>query len=114
LKKAKTRGGMYKKFSDGVQKAMASAEIRDVLIIGEASKTQWQASAWRLERKFPKRWGRFEKIEATIDGQMGVSFEGKRKLIEYASGEEVDHALKQYEEDQRRQEEEELERNDGE
>jgi len=65
LKKADERGGLYKEFSDSIKKALAESEVRDVLIIGEAAKTQWQASAWRLERRFFDRWGRKEKIENT-------------------------------------------------
>jgi transposase len=45
-------------FSDAVEKALAEAEVRDVAIIAKAAEEQWQAAAWRLERKFPDRWGR--------------------------------------------------------
>lgn len=49
---------IYVEFSDAVEKALAEAEMRDVLLIGKAAEEQWQAAAWRLERKFPERWGR--------------------------------------------------------
>lgn len=58
IKKADGRGGLYKEFSDAIKKALAESEVRDVLLIGEASKTQWQAAAWRLERRYPTKWGR--------------------------------------------------------
>lgn len=74
-------------FLDGVTRAMSESEVRDVSIIAKAAngggniteekifydsggnmtskqvttKTimpQWQAAAWRLERKHPKKWGR--------------------------------------------------------
>ncbi|HZK28535.1 MAG TPA: hypothetical protein VFD00_13445 [Thermoclostridium sp.] len=48
----------YVNFSHALEKALAESEMRDVLIIGKAGETQWQASAWRLERKFPDKWGR--------------------------------------------------------
>ena len=48
----------YVEFSNAVEKALAEAEIRDVAIIGKAAEEQWQAAAWRLERKFPHKWGR--------------------------------------------------------
>lgn len=48
----------YVEFSNAVEKALAEAEIRDVAIIAKAAEEQWQAAAWRLERKFPDRWGR--------------------------------------------------------
>ena len=47
----------YVEFSNAVEKALAEAEVRDVAIIGKASEEQWQAAAWRLERKFPDRCG---------------------------------------------------------
>lgn len=48
----------YVEFSYAVKKAMAHSEVRDVALIGKASEKNWQASAWRLERKYPERWGR--------------------------------------------------------
>ena len=38
---------------------MAESEITALRQIEKAAKSGcWQASAWRLERKFPQRWGR--------------------------------------------------------
>lgn len=71
--KKEERGGLYKEFSDSIKKALAESEARDVLIIGEAGKNQWQASAWRLERRFPDKWGRKDKIEAKIEGTVKTS-----------------------------------------
>lgn len=77
----------YVIFAEGMTKAMAEAELRDVSIIAQAARggqryveekvitdangkvvskqtttkgvpPQWQAAAWRLERKYPKKWGR--------------------------------------------------------
>lgn len=59
----------YRTFHDAVQKALADAEVRDVAVIGQASQQNWQAAAWRLERKFPQRWGRKDRIEAEISGK---------------------------------------------
>lgn len=61
----------YVDFSDAVEKALAHAEIRDVAIIGKAAETQWQAAAWRLERKFRDRWGRSDfKDDERLDVQL--------------------------------------------
>jgi len=47
------------RFSDAVEKAMAESEITALKQIDAAARSGiWQASAWRLERKFPQRWGR--------------------------------------------------------
>ena len=53
---------IFVNFSHAVEKALAEAEMRDVMIIGKAGETQWQASAWRLERKFPDKWGRHRNV----------------------------------------------------
>lgn len=50
--------GPFADFSHAVQKALADAEVRDVARIAKAAQAIWQASAWRLERKFPDKWGR--------------------------------------------------------
>lgn len=57
------------KFSACMLKAFAEAEIRDVSNIGAAAAAgNWQASAWRLERRSSRRWGRgmmFQSVEAS-------------------------------------------------
>jgi len=55
---------MYVKFSIDIEQAMAEAEMRDVEIITKAAEQQWQAAAWRLERKYPDRWGRKVAVDA--------------------------------------------------
>jgi len=55
-------------FLDAVAQAAAEAELRDLATIsGAASRGVWQASAWRLERKFPEKYGRRD--AASADGQ---------------------------------------------
>lgn len=52
-------------FSDAVEGALAEAELRDLVRIDRAAETQWQAAAWKLERRNPKLWGRREYTEVT-------------------------------------------------
>lgn len=52
---------IYREFHNAVKEAQAQAEIRDVALISKAAQENWQAAAWRLERKSPNRWGRSEK-----------------------------------------------------
>lgn len=61
-RKPKASEAPFVRFSDVVEKAMADAEVRDVLIIANAAKENWQAAAWRLERKYPDRWGRADRF----------------------------------------------------
>lgn len=65
----------YVDFSKEMTKALAHAEIRDVAIIAKAGETNWQASAWRLERKFPQKWGRKENYSIEHSGKDGNPIE---------------------------------------
>lgn len=69
----------YVEFSNAIEKALAHAEIRDVAIIGKAAEKEWQAAAWRLERKFPDRWGRKDKYSLEHTGKDGGAIETSQK-----------------------------------
>ena len=53
----------YAEFLYAVKKAEAEAHVHYVAIIASQAPTQWQAAAWWLERKFPDKWAKREKIE---------------------------------------------------
>lgn len=54
---------IYGTFVRNMNKAMAASEMRDLNFIDRAMQDgNWQAAAWRLERKYPHRWGRNERI----------------------------------------------------
>ncbi len=56
-------------FLDAVAKAQAESEMRDLATITEAAlRGVWQAAAWRLERKFPEKYGRREGASAESEG----------------------------------------------
>lgn len=57
--------------SDALQRAEAEAEARDVARIAQAGGKNWQALAWRLERKNPKRWGRKDHLTLGGDDEAG-------------------------------------------
>ncbi len=56
----------YRTFLERVDRALSDWETRDILLIGKAAETQWQAAAWRLERRLRDRYGRATKIEGNI------------------------------------------------
>jgi hypothetical protein len=69
LKKGETEqpGQPHRDFSDAVTQAQAASELSDLMVIDRATKRdEWRAAAWRLERKFPRRWGQQnrEEVEA--------------------------------------------------
>lgn len=76
---ATAKSGIYADFHDALERAWAEGEVRDVAAIGAATATSWQAAAWRLERKFQKRWGRAERMEVT--GRDGGPLEQKHEHV---------------------------------
>ena len=53
-------------FCNSVEKALSEGEVRDLIIISNAAKSDWKAAAWKLERKFPDKWGRKERVDANL------------------------------------------------
>ncbi len=54
---------IYLEFLHTCKKALAEGEIYDAGVIKKAAAEQWQAAAWRLERRFPDRWGKRERLD---------------------------------------------------
>ncbi len=61
------REELYVEFSDTVKKAQAQSEAMLVGLIGKAAQKNWTAAAWRLERKYPDKWGRTERNAAQAE-----------------------------------------------
>lgn len=54
---------IYCEFSEAVERAQAECETCCVKIIRDAAeKGNWFAAAWWLERRFPGRWGKHDRI----------------------------------------------------
>lgn len=83
LKKgARKQGQLYESFSDAVQKAMAESELRDLQNIDKCAMSgNWQASAWRLERKKPKQWGRKDTVKEGGDADFDSDEENLHKKL---------------------------------
>lgn len=65
-------------FVESVKRARAEAEAYHIRNLRRASDDgSWQASAWWLERSFPERWGRKDRVEVTgkDDGPLVVELE---------------------------------------
>ena len=58
----------YAAFAEAVRKAMAESESRDLATILKASAKYWVAAAWRLERRFPEKYGRFDRMK--VEGKV--------------------------------------------
>lgn len=65
LEKGEARLEPYADFREALQKAEADAEVHAVAIVRQAMPESWQAAMTYLERKFPDRWGRRERLALT-------------------------------------------------
>lgn len=68
-------GRKLSQFLHAVKVALARAELRDLMLIGKAAQTNWTAAAWRLERKFPDRWGRKDRLDLNTSPQIKKTIE---------------------------------------
>ena len=80
---------IYSEFLEAVERAKAAAEVRDIALIDKAAQDgSWQAAAWKLERKYPNRWGRINRTE--ISGPEGAAVQievsAKQTLAEKLAG----------------------------
>ena len=66
---------MFQEFSEAVKKARAEAEGAHLRNIRRAADNgTWQASAWWLERSFPKKWGKRNTLDIS-DGNEEIQFQ---------------------------------------
>lgn len=65
----KARSGRKKEFFDRIKKAEAEAEVRLITDLQKiaSDNNSWQGIAWMLERKFPERWGKKDKVSADLN-----------------------------------------------
>lgn len=68
--------GKYHDFLVAIKRALAEAEKKDVDIINSAASSGiWQAAAWKLERRYPDRWGRKDRLNLNTNEKV-------KKIIE--------------------------------
>jgi hypothetical protein len=73
----KTRGakegkGPYRDFYLAIERAEAEAEKNAIETIRKAGRRQWTALAWYLERRYPGRWGRKDRLSGMLGGKLEV------------------------------------------
>jgi transposase len=67
MREGKEEGkGLKYKLYQSITKAQAEVEIQCVKGILEASKKDWRAAAWFLERRYPERWGSKRFVELKL------------------------------------------------
>jgi|LakMenEpi03Aug12_release.lakeMendotaPanAssembly.Ray.scaffolds.fasta_scaffold931249_2 transposase len=66
----------FSQFFQAVEKAKAESEKIDLDLIAKAAgEGNWQAAAWRLERRFKDKWGRNDKMKIEHAGSIGRDVE---------------------------------------
>jgi hypothetical protein len=72
LKRGNNGEKPYVGFLDAIKSAEAASEQLALSRIDTAAEDpkNWTAAAWRLERKHPDRWGRREKVDLSIEGEV--------------------------------------------
>lgn len=86
LKRAASGEQPFLSFAEQVEEAQAMAEMRDLALIGKAAERDWTAAAWRLERKFPDRYGTRARDELTQDklrAETELTRERTRALVQW-------------------------------
>jgi transposase len=68
--------GQFCEFCEAVKSAEAVAAVGWLAAIEKAAQTgQWQAAAWKLERRYPEAWGRRDRMQVEHSGELGVGVE---------------------------------------
>lgn len=62
-----------------METALAEAEVTDLTTISAASVSNWTAAAWRLERRFPGRWGSGRVEREKQDGFIAIGAGASQK-----------------------------------
>ena len=73
-------GGQFQELLESVKNASAVAESRAIQTI--LADDSWQSKAWYLERRFPERWGRKDRLEAHHTREPKVVFHTIKQMSE--------------------------------
>lgn len=65
----------YVEFREEMQRAIAEAEMILVARVNAASKEDWRASAWMLDRRHPERWASTHKVRIEAEKQVEAQFD---------------------------------------
>ncbi|GEO26677.1 hypothetical protein AAC03nite_24620 [Alicyclobacillus acidoterrestris] len=64
----KAKSGIYREFRDAYKQAEAVAEMKRVKTIQDAADLgDWRAALAYLERRYPDRWGRKDRVQADVN-----------------------------------------------
>ena len=67
------KSGRFPEFLQAVKRAEKEAEVRAVAIIQKHMDNNWQAAMTYLERKFPQRWGRRDRLSVEVEPRAALA-----------------------------------------
>lgn len=85
------KAGLYHDFFEAVQLAEAEGEAHLLATINAASKLDYRAACWILERKYPDRWGRKDAL--AMSGNMEYTGEVHHTVSDIEITPELQRAL---------------------
>jgi hypothetical protein len=56
----------YRQMRERVERSRAEGETRNIAMVANAARENWQAAAWILERSAPERWARASQRELVV------------------------------------------------
>lgn len=62
--------GKHREFYEAVKSAEGDAAVKWLAVIDRAAIEQWQAAAWKLERRYPREYGR-QIVQNEVSGPGG-------------------------------------------
>ncbi len=77
----------YREFAVELEQALGEAEARLVKHISQAAETTWQAAAWMLERRWPERWGRRDRVALELAHLSDEELDAQIAALEHGHGE---------------------------
>lgn len=78
----------YATFLQKTDEAEAIGEMRALEIIDDsATSGNWLASAWKLERKYPQKFGKKERVDISTDNDFKIEIEAKKSPYEMSADE---------------------------
>jgi len=85
IKRGEAGEELYLKFLKSIKKAIAKTEIKNIAIVQVAAGKNWQAAMTWLERKYPQRWARRDKLEVktkkTVISKQVIEFRKAEKVL---------------------------------
>lgn len=85
VKRGRAGEELYLKFLKSIKKAQAKTEIRNIAIVQKAAEKNWVAAMTWLERKYPQRWAKKDKLDVrtkkTVESRQVIEFRKEEKKL---------------------------------